>query len=402
MAKINDERLNQLLKSAKIAKNTKLNLHYVIGFNEETKTKQIQIVSLETGRIQYGSRWSDGIHEMIEVKEGIEPETESNVIGSISHPTYFENYKILFGLTGTIGEEIERKEIEQIYKIKCYNVPRNFEEKLKMEKMEIYENKNRKFKRIIEIVEDNKKKGNKSQPILIILENIEETFEFGELLQKLNYNFFTLNDIQKENEDYILNNMGQSGNILIATNAAGRGTDIIIDENSKNNGGLFVIVGFFPQNSRIELQAIGRAGRQGNPGKSKIIVSRDEKFVFYKYIFRKSLLGKIEEEEEDDDDDEVKMLYEYREKTINEISQTRIDFFKKEKIFYFNLKKFFLFKEFFITLLENNLFKYYFDIINGNFCNSLNFGYYKNFALIQIDDIWSEFYSNFIKKKKRK
>ena len=195
--------------------------------------------------------------------------------------------------------------------------------------------------------------------------------------------------------------MGHSGNILVATNAAGRGTDIIIDENSKNNGGLFVIVGFFPQNSRIEFQAIGRAGRQGNPGKSKIIVSRDEKFVYYKYIFRNSLLGKIGEEEEEDDD-EVKMLYEYREKTINEISRTRIDFFKKEKIFYFNLKKFFLFKEFFITLLENNLFKYYFEIINGNFGSSLNFDYYKNFALIQIDNIWSEFYSNFIQKRENK
>ena len=99
MKKINDEKLNQLLESAKIAKNKKLNKDYVIGFDEETKSKQIQIVSLDTGRIQYGSRWSNGIHELIEVKEGIEPETESNVIGSISHPTYFENYKILFGLT---------------------------------------------------------------------------------------------------------------------------------------------------------------------------------------------------------------------------------------------------------------------------------------------------------------
>ena len=286
------EKLNLLLESAKIAKNKKLNLDYVIGFDEETKSKQIQIVSLDTGRIQYGSRWSNGIHELIEVKEGIEPETESNVIGSISHPTYFENYKILFGLTGTIGEEIERKEIEQIYKIKCYNIPRNFEEKLNMEKMEIYENKNEKFKRIIELVKENKQKGNKSQPILIILENIEETIEFGELLQKIKYDFFILNDIQKENEDYILNNMGHPGNILIATNAAGRGTDIIIDENSKNNGGLYVIVGFLPQNSRIEFQAIGRAGRQGNPGKSKIVVSRDEKFVFYNNIIYKTFFRK--------------------------------------------------------------------------------------------------------------
>ena len=173
MKNINDQRLEQLLESAKIAKYKKLNLDYVMGFNEETKKKQIQIVSLETGRIQHGSRWSNGIHELIEVKECIEPETESNVIGSISHPKYFENYRILFGLTGTIGEEIERNEIEQIYKIKCYDIPRNFDEKLIKENMEIYENKKEKFNRIIQIIEDNKKKLNKSQPILIILESIE-------------------------------------------------------------------------------------------------------------------------------------------------------------------------------------------------------------------------------------
>ena len=395
MAKIDDGRLKKLLKSAKIAKNKKLNLDYVIGFNEETKSKQIQIVSLDTGRIQHGSRWSNGIHELIEVKEGLEPETESNVIGSISHPTYFENYKILFGLTGTIGEEIEREEIEQIYKIKCYNIPRNFEEKLNKQKMEIYDNKKEKFNRIIQIIKENKAKRNKSQPILIILENIEETLEFGKLLKTLNYNFFTLNDIQKENEDYILNNVGHPGNILIATNAAGRGTDIIIDENSKNNGGLYVIVGFFPQNSRIEFQAIGRAGRQGNPGTSKIIVSRDEEFIYYNYIFIKKFLEEIEE-------DEAKMLYLCRELSIKDISRTRIDFFKKEKIYFFNLQKFFLFKEFFMILFQNNLFKYYFDTINSNFGILLNFDYYKNFALIQIDNIWSEFYSDFIKERGNK
>jgi preprotein translocase subunit SecA len=80
-------------------------------------------------------------------------------------------------------------------------------------------------------------------------------------LKKNNFDFFILNDIQKESEDYILNNMGHVGNILIATNAAGRGTDIIIDDNSKKNGGLYFIIGFFLKNYRIEFQDIGRAGR---------------------------------------------------------------------------------------------------------------------------------------------
>lgn len=195
-----------------------------IGFDEKTNKKQIQIVSSETGCIQHGSRWSNGIHEFIEVKEKIEPETERNVNGSISHPTYFQNYKILFGLTGPIGETIERKEINEVYKMRCFDIPRNFKELL-----------------------------------------IRETIKFGKQLKKLFLDFFILNDVQKENKDYILNNTGHCVNILIAINEAGRGTYIIIDDLAKQNGGLYANVGFFPQNSRIEFQAIGRAGRQGNP-----------------------------------------------------------------------------------------------------------------------------------------
>ena len=153
--KLNDERLNRLLNSAKIAKNKKLNLDYVIGFDEDNSKKQIKIVSLDTGRIQHGSRWTNGIHELVEVKEGIVPEIESNFIGSISHPTYFENYKTIFGLTGTIGEQIERDEIYQIYRLKCYDIPKNFEESLIKEDSEIYETKIDKYNRIVEIIFDN-------------------------------------------------------------------------------------------------------------------------------------------------------------------------------------------------------------------------------------------------------
>ena len=392
--KINDDKLKELLESARIAKEKKLNLDYVIGYNEEKTKKQIQIVSLDTGRIQYGSRWTSGIHEFIEVKEGIEPETESNVIGSISHPTYFEGYNILFGLTGTIGDEIERKEIEEIYKVKCYDIPRNFKEILINEKMEIYENKKEKFNRILDIIKENKNKKDKSQPLLIILENIDETIEFGQLLQKSNFDFYTLNDIQKENEDFILSNVGHIDSILVATNAAGRGTDILIDDLSKNNGGLFVIIGFFPQNSRIEFQAIGRAGRQGNPGKAKIIISKDEEFTYYNYFLLKAFKGL--------DDDIVNALYFTRSLIVEDISKTRIEFCKKERIYFYTLKKFFIFKEFMIILYENNLFKNYFEIIAKDIEYNQNLEYYKNLALMQLDNIWSEFYSDFVKERGNK
>ena len=285
--KLNDERLNILLNSASIAKSKKLNKDYVIGFDQDNSKKQIKIVSLDKGRIQKGSRRTNGIHESVEVKEGIEPETESNVTGSTSHPTHFENYKTIFGLTGTIGEKIERNEIKQIYKLKCYDVPRNFAELLIKEDSEIYENKTNKYNRIVEIIFNNIV--DKKQPILIILQNIQETVEFGDILKNFNLSYLILNDVQKENEDYILNKSGHRGGILVATNAAGRGTDIIIDDFAKKHGGLYVIVGFFPQNSRIEFQAIGRAGRQGNPGRTKMIISKDEEFIYNNYYFLKSV-----------------------------------------------------------------------------------------------------------------
>ena len=185
--------------------------------------------------------------------------------------------------------------------------------------------------------------------------------------------------------------MGHVGNILIATNAAGRGTDIIIDDNSKKNGGLYVIIGFFPKNSRIEFQAIGRAGRQGNPGKAKIIVSKDEEFIYYNNHFIQQL--KLIE------NNEIKAYYLFRKYYVEDISKIRIDFCKKERIYFYNLKKYFLFKEFMISLFENNLLKFYYDYIDFTLENNINFEYYTNFTLMQIDNIWSEFYSNFDKER---
>ena len=199
--------------------------------------------------------------------------------------------------------------------------------------MEIYKTKLEKYNRIKEIIKENYE--NNKQPILIILENIKETLDFGKELKYLNYEFFILNDVQKESEEYILDNSGHSGRILLATNAAGRGTDIIIDDLSKQRGGLYVIVGFFPQNSRIEYQAIGRAGRQGNPGKSKIIVSKDEDFISNNKIFIPN--NEINEES----------LYLFRKNNVEDISNARIKFFEKEKVYYYNLKKYFLFKKFY-------------------------------------------------------
>ena len=182
--------------------------------------------------------------------------------------------------------------------------------------------------------------------------------------------------------------MGHSGNILVATNEAGRGTDIIIDENSKKNCGLYVIVGFFPENSRVEFQAIGRAGRQGNPGKAKMIISNNEEFIYLNYnkILKHLKKGKKG----------IEAYYSFREENVEIISKTRIEFVKKERIYFHTLKKFFLLKDFIIFAFNNNILKFIYEYINFYIENSVSYEYYKNFTLMNLDNIWSEFYSKFI------
>ena len=155
---------------------------------------------------------------------------------------------------------------------------------------------------------------------------------------------------------------------------------------------MYVIVGFFPENSRIEFQAIGRAGRQGNPGKAKIIISKDEEFIYYNYYFI--------EQKKNVEKDEIKALYSFRKDNIKDISLTRIKFCRKERTYYYNLKKYFLLKGFIMSLLNNNFFKFYYEYIAKNIGIDITFEYYKNFVLINFDNIWSEFYSDFIKERR--
>ena len=367
-----DKKLQRWIISAKVAIKKKKNLDYIVAFNKDLQKEEVQIVSKDTGRIQIGSRWTAGIHEFIEVKEHLTPENESNIIGSISHPTYFENYDTIFGLTGTIGEDIERNEIMEIYKLDSYYIPRNFKEQIKKLDTEIFESKDLKFQRIIEII------GKYIlQPKLVILPDIDNTLEFSALLNSLGIAHMVLNDAQKENEDYILDKSGEKSNILIATNAAGRGTDIILSEESKKLGGLLVIFGFFPENSRIENQGIGRAGRQGNPGMNKIIFSKDELFI--------KILGadKI-------NNNNIDSYYNLRNNYIHQISELRISYVKNERKYFDCLKMFFSFKAFLDNILKND---YFLNKIDSKNIHNINLYYYIKNAIIFVEDSWSEFYS---------
>ena len=180
----------------------------------------------------------------------------------------------------------------------------------------IVENKEEKYEKIISEI-----KNYENRSILVILNTINETLEFSERLKKLGIYHLLLNDIQNEKEEFILYYAGKPRSLVIATNAAGRGTDIILTKESLNNGGLHVIIGFFPENSRIEFQAIGRAGRQGQPGSAQIIFSKDE--------FKDNTVTNVDE------------AIKYRNNNILRTSLYRIHRTTKERFYYEKLKKYF-------------------------------------------------------------
>ncbi len=272
---ISNEQLNSWIHKAIVALEYKKGEKYIVRYNEDKKKKEVQIIQLSTGRVNVGSRWMGGLHEFVEVKEGLEPENESNTIASISHPSFFSNYKTIFGLTGTIGSEIEREEILYIYNLDSFDAPPNFSLKRQIYETLLFNNKDLKEDAMINQIRNIISKG---RPVLILLLTIEDSINFSNKLKKEGINNLILNDIQKEKEDYIIFYAGKPKSVVVATNAAGRGTDIILSEESLNFGGLHVIMGFYPENNRVEFQGIGRAGRQGQIGSAQVIFSKDEMF----------------------------------------------------------------------------------------------------------------------------
>ena len=373
--KISDSQLNSWISNANSALNYKKGEKDIVRYNEKNKKKEVQIIQLSTGRVNIGSRWMGGLHEFIEVKEGLEPETESNTIASISHPSFFNNYKIIFGLTGTIGSDIERKEILNIYKLDSFDVPPNFESKRKVYPTQLYENKEIKEENIIIEI---RKKITEGRPVLILLLTIEDTINFSNKLKKEGIDNLILNDVQKEKEEYIILYAGKPRSVVVATNAAGRGTDIILSEDSLNFGGLHVIMGFYPENSRVEYQGIGRAGRQGQIGSAQVIFSKDEKY------FENNLINSVANAEY------------YRNNKLEIESQIRFISSLFELGVYSTLDKFFKKLKEFKLLLENENFK----IIFNNVCTNqfIDYNLFTNQIIENFKVDWAEYFNDISKR----
>ncbi|KIE04702.1 hypothetical protein NF27_GI00070, partial [Candidatus Jidaibacter acanthamoeba] len=275
-----NERLKMWISSAKIAIEKEEGKDYIIDNNSSSinENKVIIVDFQNTGSLNHGSRWSYGIHEFLEVKHGFKPKAESLTSASISHPAFFKEYKTIFGLTGTVGEEQERKEIKAIYNVDIFDVPPHFPNLRKALPNQYFQDKKVYYQAIIDEVKSVIKQ---NRPVLALFRTINESIAFANKLKEENIRHYVINEMQKEDSNYILSRAGRPKSVTIATNTAGRGTDIILSQESIKNGGLHVIFGFYPANLRVEDQGMGRAGRQGQSGTCRMFThSRDEEVQY--------------------------------------------------------------------------------------------------------------------------
>ena len=258
--------LEQALKAQALFKRDK---DYVV-----TKDGEIVIVDEFTGRLLKGRRYNEGLHQAIEAKEGVEVKEESMTLATISFQNYFRLYDKLSGMTGTA--ETESEEFHQIYELDVIQVPSNKPVVREDRGDRIYKSEAGKFKAIIKEI---KMLHTKGQPVLIGTASIEKNEVLSQLLKKANIPHQILNAKNNEKEASIVAKAGQKGAVTLATNIAGRGTDIVLDDDTKKLGGLFVLGSERHESRRIDNQLRGRSGRQGDPGITQFFVSCEDELM---------------------------------------------------------------------------------------------------------------------------
>ncbi len=248
------------------------------SLEDSTDASQRHIVIMEknTGHLSKGTQWPGGLHQFIEIKHGIPPSRECNTIAAISHPVFFNKYKKIYGLTGTMGGSVERTEIENIYGVVIFYVPTHSPVLREKKPDQIVLTIKEQTQKIIQSIQFYHAR---DRPVLILFETINQTKEFSAALIKVGIRHLVLNEQQREKEDFVIARAGEAGAVTVATNMAGRGTDIVLLSRAKAAGGLHVIFAFYPQNLRIEEQGFGRAGRQGQPGSGEMILSLEDKMI---------------------------------------------------------------------------------------------------------------------------
>lgn len=250
---------------------------------------EVVIVDEFTGRLSEGRRFSEGLHQALEAKEGVVIKEESQTLADITFQNYFRLYDKLCGMTGTA--QTEATEFLEIYKLEVVSIPTNLPIQRKDLNDLIYKTEQEKFHAVIEKIAELHKNG---QPVLVGTASIEKSEILHNLLKKARIPHTVLNAKQHDKEAEIIKNAGLKGAVTIATNMAGRGVDIKIDEEIKALGGLYIIGTERHESRRIDNQLRGRAGRQGDPGFSQFYLSLEDPLLrIFGSDRLKGIMGKL-------------------------------------------------------------------------------------------------------------
>ncbi|MDH4103451.1 MAG: preprotein translocase subunit SecA [Thermoleophilia bacterium] len=260
--------VNHLMQALKAQSLYKRDVDYVVQESE------VKIVDEFTGRIMEGRRWSEGLHQAIEAKEGVRIREENVTLATITLQNYFRLYEKLAGMTGTA--KTEEKEFVEIYDLHVIEIPTNQPVARLDENDYIFKTPEAKFAAVLDDIVERHEKG---QPVLVGTIAVETSEYLAELLKRKGIPHNVLNAKEHEREGEIIKDAGQSGAVTIATNMAGRGVDIKLGEGVVELGGLYVLGTERHESRRIDNQLRGRSGRQGDPGETRFYLSGQDDLV---------------------------------------------------------------------------------------------------------------------------
>ena len=261
----NNELNHYLIQALKANVLMKRDIDYVVQNDE------VVIVDEFTGRLMVGRRYSDGLHQALEAKEGVKIEKENQTLASITFQNYFRMYKKLAGMTGTA--DTEAPEFKKIYNLDVVVIPTH-QNMIRIDYADvIYKNQAAKYRNIVREIKELHEKG---QPVLVGTISIDISEKIAAMLTKEGVPHDVLNAKQHEHEAEIVAGAGQKGRVTIATNMAGRGTDIKLGEGVRELGGLHILGTSRHESRRIDNQLRGRSGRQGDPGSSRFYLSLED------------------------------------------------------------------------------------------------------------------------------
>ncbi|MGI8847094.1 MAG: preprotein translocase subunit SecA [Candidatus Dormibacteria bacterium] len=236
-----------------------------------TVDREVVIVDEFTGRTMPGRRWSDGLHQAIEAKEGVSVQQENITLATITFQNFFRIYHKLSGMTGTAITEAE--EFDKIYKLDVVPIPTNRPNVRKDEADLIFKSADAKYRAVVDDIAERYETG---QPVLVGTTSIEKSERIARLLEKKGIPHSVLNAKMHESEAQIIADAGKKSIVTIATNMAGRGTDIVLGDGVDDVGGLYIIGTERHESRRIDNQLRGRAGRQGDPGETRFYLSFED------------------------------------------------------------------------------------------------------------------------------